>query len=603
MKQKLLISILFLSLQWMIFPVRATAEQNEEAKNYIKMHFSGKVGSQYALLIMGAKTGEYTLDWGNGETATSTLNTSATAITGELKSQDLTIYGNISVLECSGNGLTTLDVTSMPTLTHLISRDNYVAEMDFSKCKELKVVCIQSSPLKSLDLSENTKIDSAIVSNNRIASLKLPQESELEYLLCTTNSPLTELDLSGCPKLKYLDAMQTMVTKYDLSKNKQLTYVAAGLGRPITQFVLPEQNNIDTLMLPMANISSIDLSQTKKLKYLQLDNNFTLSKLDLSGMTSLETLLCESAPIENLNFSDTPNLTTLTCNNNYMLTSLNLSGLAKLETVSCYACSLSELNLDGCMSLKNLDCSENMELSTVNFPESLASLNCSGCAFAEVDASKLPNVTDLHCNNNQITKLDLSAMEGLLALDCGDNAITKLDFSHNKKIADVVLKNNPIETGITFKDANDLRYVSVDGTKLGVEALNELYMSLRQKREEDDNNDLGGLLLFNNVENDLAKQSATKIATDKGWMVTVEGNGTTGIGKETEINEPAITETAYGVEINGINGMAQAVTVYNIDGKLTDIVPVKDHKASIEIQGRGTYIIAAKGMKTVKYRK
>lgn len=93
--------------------------------------------------------------------------------------------------------------------------------------------------------------------------MKLPQESELEYLLCTTNSPLTELDLSGCPKLKYLDAMQTMVTKYDLSKNKQLTYVAAGLGRPITQFVLPEQNNIDTLMLPMANISSIDLSQTK----------------------------------------------------------------------------------------------------------------------------------------------------------------------------------------------------------------------------------------------------------------------------------------------------------------------------------------------------
>lgn len=85
MKQKLLISILFLSLQWMIFPVRATAEQNEEAKNYIKMHFSGKVGSQYALLIMGAKTGEYTLDWGNGETATSTLNTSARQLQENLK--------------------------------------------------------------------------------------------------------------------------------------------------------------------------------------------------------------------------------------------------------------------------------------------------------------------------------------------------------------------------------------------------------------------------------------------------------------------------------------------------------------------------------------
>lgn len=603
MRHMKLISALVITLQWMLLAMPAAAEETNTVKNCLKMHFAGSAGSKFALLVMGTENGEYTLDWGDGKATTGQLATTATTIYGELPSQDLTLYGNIAVLECSGNALTELDITGMPTLTHIISRENYVAEMDFSKCPELKMVCIQSSPLNKLDLSANAKIDSIIVTNNRIASLTLPEKSPLKYLSCTTNSPLTELNLTGCEELKYLDAMQTMVTKFDLSKNKKLEYVAAGLGKPITQFVLPEENKIDTLILPMANLMSIDLSQTKNLRYLQLDNNFMLSSLDLSGMTKLETLLCEGAPIDNLDLTDTRNLTMLTCNNNYMLTTLNLAGLSKLESVSCYSCSLSNLDMTGCEALKHLDCSENMELAEATFPQSLVSLNCSGCAFTKLDATKLPNLTDLHCNNNQIATLDMKALKNLLAIDCGDNAITSLDFSQNKLISDAVIKNNPITEGITFEGANDLRYVSVDGTNLGVEALNKLYMSLREKREGDDMNDVGGLLLFNNVANDLAKESATKIATDKGWMVSVEGTGTTSIGASPETATFSIRETADGLEASGISGDVAALSIYAADGSLVSIVPVVNSRASINIPDKGIYMIAGKGMKTMKYKK
>ena len=52
-----------------------------------------------------------------------------------------------------------------------------------------------------------------------------------------------------------------------------------------------------------------------------------------------------------------------------------------------------------------------------------------------------------------------------------------------------------------------------------------MYRSLREKRPEDDESDLHGILLYNNVPG-AAKVSNTKIATDKGWLVSVVGDGT-----------------------------------------------------------------------------
>ena len=65
----------------------------------------------------------------------------------------------------------------------------------------------------------------------------------------------------------------------------------------------------------------------------------------------------------------------------------------------------------------------------------------------------------------------------------------------------------------------------MNNTKLDACALNAMYRSLREKRPEDDESDLHGILLYNNVPG-AAKVSNTQIATDKGWMVSVVGDGT-----------------------------------------------------------------------------
>lgn len=500
------------------------AGHNQPGAPCVKMHFAGKTGSKYALLIMGAEAGEYTLDWGDGKTHKGKLNKTATRIQGNIEAQDLTIYGNIAVLECSNNQLTTLDVTKLSALTHLISRKNFVRDLDVSGNPELKLLYVQDSPLEQLDLTHNSKIDSLILTNNRLKELTLASHPTLELLMCTSNAQLKHLNLKDCPKLKHLDALQTLVDEYDLSKNSELRYVAVGLGRPLRTLSLPTNNKIDTLMVPAARLKTIDLSQTKQLKLLGIDNNYELSQLDLTGMTQLKALSCEGNALTSLNLSACQNLESLVCNNN-QLTTLNVSGLNKLETLTCFSNDLATLNLTGCTSMKNLDCSVNPKLSTADFPRSLTSLNCSSCNFTQIETTKLPLLTNLTCDGNQIGTLNLTAQTKLTAINCGNNKIEQLDFSNCTSLLDVVIAGNPISGGIGFNNCNNLRYVSVNNTKLDACALNAMYRSLREKRPEDDESDLHGILLYNNVPG-AAKVSNTQIATDKGWMVSVVGDGT-----------------------------------------------------------------------------
>lgn len=500
------------------------AGHNQPGAPCVKMHFAGKTGSKYALLIMGAEAGEYTLDWGDGKTHKGKLNKTATRIQGNIEAQDLTIYGNIAVLECSNNQLTTLDVTKLSALTHLISRKNFVRDLDVSGNPELKLLYVQDSPLEQLDLTHNSKIDSLILTNNRLKELTLASHPTLELLMCTSNAQLKHLNLKDCPKLKHLDALQTLVDEYDLSKNSELRYVAVGLGRPLRTLSLPTNNKIDTLMVPAAGLKTIDLSQTKQLKLLGIDNNYELSQLDLTGMTQLKALSCEGNALTSLNLSACQNLESLVCNNN-QLTTLDVSGLNKLETLTCFSNDLATLNLTGCASMKNLDSSVNPKLSTADFPRSLTSLNCSSCNFTQIETTKLPLLTNLTCDGNQIGTLNLTAQTKLTAINCGNNKIEQLDFSNCTSLLDVVIAGNPISGGIGFNNCNNLRYVSVNNTKLDACALNAMYRSLREKRPEDDESDLHGILLYNNVPG-AAKVSNTQIATDKGWMVSVVGDGT-----------------------------------------------------------------------------
>ena len=108
-------------------------------------------------------------------------------------------------LNVSGYGLTSIDdiLAQMPALTALDCSGN---------------------KLTSLDLSKNPALTSLDCSNNQLSSIDLSKNPVLTALDCSGNK-LTSLDLSKNPALTTLDCRNNNLTSIDLSKNEKLTTV------------------------------------------------------------------------------------------------------------------------------------------------------------------------------------------------------------------------------------------------------------------------------------------------------------------------------------------------------------------------------------------
>lgn len=593
MKKTQIVRIVMLLLS--VLPLSNSWGQNPEEKS-ITLRFVEERGADYRLLLWGESEGEVVFDWGDGCTERFPLHTHATGFKGKTYSDQLVIKGNIAVLECSGNNLKEIDVRRMPSLTHLISRKNFNSSLDLSNNERLKMLVVQDSPLTQLDVSKHLQLDTLIVTNNKLSSLKLPtQNSALTFLDCGANPSLRTLDVRHAPRLKKLSALQTLITRYDLKNNTELHYFAAGLGKPLEQLALPNNNHIDTLILPMAGLKNLDLSQTKRLKTLVTDNNFDLQALDISGMSDLRTLLCENNKISSLAISEAPLLEMLVCNNN-LLTQLDLSASNRLKFLICHSNHLSELDLRACSNLSEVDCSHNPQLTKVQLSPTLTSLNCSNCALKEIAVEKLSSLLHLDCNDNQISNLNLAPLTKIVGLNCGQNPLSSIAVEQLTDLQDLTVNKTQIKA-LDLSKATNIRFVSVQETAMDVCALDDLYRSLRSKRPEDDENELGGLLLFNQ-SNGIANVSKTAIAIEKGWMVSTIGDGTGCKDSAVENIDTAslsIQTTPTGWCISSIPPNVSHLSLMDIGGKTISQHSVERGEVYVEAPHSGIFIISLGG--------
>ena len=219
----------------------------------------------------------------------------------------------------------------------------------------------------------------------------------------------------------------------------------------------------------------------------------------------------------------------------------------------------------------------------------------------------MPDLEQLICNDNRLQNIDVVPLKKLVSFNCGNNQIEKLELANCPELLHVVISGNPVKDGIRFDKASNLHYVSVDDTRMDVCALDDMYRSLRNKRSGDDENEVGGLLLYNNVAG-AAQTSKTQIATDKGWMVTVAGDGTgcteTGWEKVETGNAVEVIETPDGWTVAHLPETVQQVTLTTIDGQVLAQYPVKTSSVSVKTSRKGVHVIFVDGKKAfVRIRK
>ena len=335
-----------------------------------------------------------------------------------LTSQTITIRGDVTVLGCNDNQLTSLDVSKNTALTELNCRSNQLTSLDVSKNTALTELWCHHNQLTSLDVSKNTALTTLGCSYNQLTSLDLSKKSVLTSLNCNDNK-LISLDVSGCTALTTLGCFYNQLTSLNVSDCTALTKLNC------------ERNSL----------TSLDVSGCIALTELDCHNN-QLTSLDASGCTALTKLDCQSNQLTSLDLSGCTALTCLILLNN-QLTTLDLMGCTALTELDCRSNQLTSLDVSGCTALTKVECNRNQLISlNVSGCTALTKLTCYGNKLTNLDLSDCTALTQLTCQENQLTSLDLSKNHALATIDCSDNKLPSLDLSNHKALAAVNCSKN-----------------------------------------------------------------------------------------------------------------------------------------------------------------
>ena len=130
-------------------------------------------------------------------------------------------FTGLTVLDCAGNQLSTLNLSTLTKLTQLDCGRNRLTSLNVSRNTQLKILACGENAISSLDLRNNSALESIVCYSNSLGSLLLGEKPTLTSLICYDNR-LKALDLSAAPKLEILLCSDNQLTSLDLSTNTAL---------------------------------------------------------------------------------------------------------------------------------------------------------------------------------------------------------------------------------------------------------------------------------------------------------------------------------------------------------------------------------------------
>jgi len=346
----------------------------------------------------------------------------AAAFTGEIRFlyddqvTDLTgieAFVNLTVLDCHGTNLTSLNISKNTALTYLDLLSNHLTSLDVSKNIALTDLYCDFNELQSLDITNNTALTFLICNGNYLTNLDLSNNLALTDLWCHDNN-LISLDLSNNLDLKELWCNDNNITSLDLSNQNSLTFlnsnsnnltylnVANGNNMNFTTIsTLPVFNAINNPNLRCIYVDDADYSTTN---WTNIDDT---SYFVQEGVVNIPDANFKAALVNN---------PTINTNND-------------TEIDYCEAASY-----DGLISVVFSSISD---LTGIE-------------AFI--------NITGLFCDHNNLTRLDLSKNTALTSISCFNNPLmTELNVANGNNTS-ITLFNALINPDLTCIQVDNATY-------------------------------------------------------------------------------------------------------------------------------------------------
>jgi hypothetical protein len=197
----LLIAFLFLSAAGLFAPITASAV------NY-------KISGGFSYYLKGGKA--YIVDYAGHDQS----------IVIPKKIEKKTV---VYVELCGFDGKS-VDFTQCTGLKTLYTEQLYISKLDLRSNRALKSLTLdESGGVKALDLSQNTKLTSCLISSEQLASINLTGVKKLKKLYIF-HCPVTKLDLTSCKSLTDLAIQGTKLKALSLVKNKSLKVARVDLS-------------------------------------------------------------------------------------------------------------------------------------------------------------------------------------------------------------------------------------------------------------------------------------------------------------------------------------------------------------------------------------
>ncbi len=415
------------------------------------------------------------------------------------ETEEITVTGPLTSLECYGCQLTDLTIVSAPSLSILKCYKNNLQTLDVSKCQELTVLECHNNQLSTLDVSTNKKLESLKAYSNKLQTLTTGESnSKLTRIECGNNQ-LTTLDVSKCIKLVDLYAEQNKLTTLDLSKNTKLWWI-----KVFSNFIEGEKMDsfIENLPTPTQGSPMLYIVDTRD----KNEGNKCYMK-DVNAAREKGWVVCDW-----LGGTETPNMTgTLyfgldyepnICNNSIMLkTSRNVGETITLDiTPDEGDIVITGIEENGPYTGKQ---TYTLTSRTLYIRGGVKSLVCSDNNLTEISFSDRNIITKLDCSKNQISSLALNNLEKLTMLHCQDNILSELNLTGCTALLRVDCYHNKLRA----QRMTDMVKSLYDG-----KATEPVIFIIDSKAE-------------GTPEQNIALKSDVKIATDKSWNVRDYING------------------------------------------------------------------------------
>ncbi|WP_109301670.1 immunoglobulin-like domain-containing protein [Aquimarina sp. AU474] len=350
-------------------------------------------------------------------------------------SLDLTNNTLLESVIAFNTGLLSINVTGLTVLESLDVQDNSLINIDITTNTSLEFLNVADNELTSLDVSNND-LTSLTVTNNRLGTIDVSHQANLTSLYCE-NSNITSLNIQNNPLLENLECGLNSINNLDVTHLSNLFY----------------------LSFSNTSIATIDLNNNTRLSRLVCDVT-PLSSLDLSNQNTLDDLSCKNSLLEYLNLKSGNNndLDTVDVTGNPSLTCISvddplapvLVGWLK-DTIASYAeyCRLTYVPDDIFEAFLESNGYGNGIANDDYVYTALVEVS-EGIIFQNNEVADMTGIEDfrdmwyLICRNNpNLTHIDLSKNTKLTTLGLQNNNLTGLDLTNNILLDKASLSANP----------------------------------------------------------------------------------------------------------------------------------------------------------------